>query len=123
MGWLQACRRGACVNLRTQNARSHRKLRRGPNWAWRSEVDSLAEFRTWAFLHTLETNGIPVDYIAGTSAGAMAGMAYASGLPFDEVVRAGWRACDFGVFRAMEIFRGWGWLPISAWSFISQAGI
>jgi NTE family protein len=48
-------------------------------------------------LHTLETNGIPVDYITGTSAGAMAGMAYASGLPFDEVVkRAG--ALRFGVF-------------------------
>jgi NTE family protein len=48
-------------------------------------------------LHTLQQNGIPIDYIAGTSAGALAAMAYASGLPFDEVVkRAG--ALRFGVF-------------------------
>src|SRR4029077_16324954 len=38
-------------------------------------------------LHTLEQQGIPIDYIAGTSAGALAGIAYASGLPFEEVVK------------------------------------
>src|SRR5579884_1172394 len=34
-----------------------------------------------------ESHHIPIDYIAGTSAGAMAAIAYASGLPFDEVVK------------------------------------
>ena len=48
-------------------------------------------------LHTLETNGIPVDYISGTSAGALAGIAYASGLPFKEVVERA-AALRFGVF-------------------------
>jgi NTE family protein len=48
-------------------------------------------------LHALEQNGIPIDSIVGTSAGALAGVAFASGLPFDEVVR---RAADikFGNF-------------------------
>ena len=48
-------------------------------------------------LHALEKNGIPVDYIAGTSAGALAGIAYASGLPFDEVVKRA-AALRFGMF-------------------------
>jgi NTE family protein len=38
-------------------------------------------------LHALEQHGIPIDYIAGTSAGALAGLAYATGLPFDLIVR------------------------------------
>ena len=48
-------------------------------------------------LHALETSGIKIDYISGTSAGALAGIAYASGLPFKEVVK---RAADlrFGIF-------------------------
>ena len=48
-------------------------------------------------LHALEDNGIEIDYISGTSAGALAGIAYASGLPFKEVVK---RAAElrFGVF-------------------------
>lgn len=48
-------------------------------------------------LHTLEKNGLPVDYIAGTSAGALAGLAYASGLPFEEVVHRA-AALRFGIF-------------------------
>ena len=52
-------------------------------------------------LRTLEEHGIPIDYIAGTSAGAMAGMAYASGLPFEEVVNraAALRFGNFGQWR------------------------
>src|SRR5207245_8750409 len=52
-------------------------------------------------LRTLEQNGIPIDYIAGTSAGALAGMAYASGLPFEEVVSraAALRFGNFGQWR------------------------
>jgi NTE family protein len=48
-------------------------------------------------LHALETSGIKIDYISGTSAGALAGIAYASGLPFKEVVN---RAAElrFGIF-------------------------
>ena len=48
-------------------------------------------------LHSLEEHGIPIDYIAGTSAGALAGIAYASGLPFKEVVNRA-AALRFGVF-------------------------
>lgn len=48
-------------------------------------------------LHALEEQGIPIDYISGTSAGALAGIAYASGLPFEEVVKRA-TALRFGVF-------------------------
>jgi NTE family protein len=48
-------------------------------------------------LHALEQNGIPIDCIVGTSAGALAGVAFASGLPFDEVVRRA-AAIKFGNF-------------------------
>ena len=48
-------------------------------------------------LHALEKNGIDVDYISGTSAGALAGMAYASGLSFGEVVNRA-AALRFGIF-------------------------
>jgi NTE family protein len=48
-------------------------------------------------LHELEKHGIAIDYIAGTSAGALAGIAYASGLPFEEVVNRA-AALRFGVF-------------------------
>src|SRR5579862_6609409 len=48
-------------------------------------------------LHALEKNGIAIDYIAGTSAGALAGMAYASGLPFEEVVNRA-ASLRFGMF-------------------------
>ena len=48
-------------------------------------------------LHALEQNKIPIDYIVGTSAGALAGVAFASGLPFDEVVRRA-AAIKFGNF-------------------------
>ena len=54
-------------------------------------------------LHALEQHGIPIDYIVGTSAGALGGVAFASGLPFDEVVRNG-REPSVWQFRAMAIF-------------------
>src|SRR5665213_176585 len=38
-------------------------------------------------LHAIQQNNIPIHCIAGTSAGALAAVAYASGLPFHEVVR------------------------------------
>ena len=52
-------------------------------------------------LRALEQHGIPVDYISGTSAGALAGIAYASGLPFDQVVNraAALRFGNFGQWR------------------------
>lgn len=40
-------------------------------------------------LRVFEENGIPVDMIAGTSAGAIVGGAYAAGLPVDEIERFG----------------------------------
>lgn len=48
-------------------------------------------------LHALEQNGIAIDYISGTSAGALAAIAYASGLPYEEVVNRA-AALRFGVF-------------------------
>ena len=48
-------------------------------------------------LHALEQHGIPIDCIVGTSAGALAGVAFASGLPFEEVVRRA-AAIKFGNF-------------------------
>ncbi len=52
-------------------------------------------------LHALEKENIPITCIAGTSAGALAGMAYASGLPFEEIVReaAAIRFGNFGQWR------------------------
>jgi NTE family protein len=52
-------------------------------------------------LHALNQHGVPVDCIAGTSAGALAGMAYSCGRPFDEVVRdaAAIRFGNFGQWR------------------------
>lgn len=40
-------------------------------------------------LRVLERNGIPIDMIAGTSAGSIAGGAYAAGLEPDEIARIG----------------------------------
>ena len=48
-------------------------------------------------LHELEQNHIPIDCIAGNSAGALAAIAFASGLPFDEVAKRA-AALRFGVF-------------------------
>ena len=49
-------------------------------------------------LRVFEEHGVPVDCIAGTSAGALVGGAYAAGLPLDELedfaLRMRWR--DFG---------------------------
>ena len=60
-------------------------------------------------LHALEQNQIPIDFIAGTSAGALAGIAYASGLPYEEVVkRAG--ALRFGVFGQWKF----SWLGLAS---------
>lgn len=53
-------------------------------------------------IRALEQNDIPIDCIAGTSAGALAGIAYSSGLPFDEVVRRA-SAIRFGNFGQWRI--------------------
>lgn len=45
-------------------------------------------------LRALEEQNIPIDYIAGTSAGALVGAMYASGLPIDEIERR-LKAIDF----------------------------
>src|SRR6185437_5367868 len=48
-------------------------------------------------LHALEQNHVPIDFIAGTSAGALAGIAYATGLPFEEIVKKA-ESLRFGAF-------------------------
>ncbi len=48
-------------------------------------------------LHELEQNHIPIDCIAGNSAGALAAIAFASGLPFEEVAKRA-AALRFGIF-------------------------
>jgi NTE family protein len=55
-------------------------------------------------LRALEQHNIPIDCIAGTSAGALAGLAYGCGKPFEEVVReAG--AIRFGNFGQWRFSR------------------
>jgi NTE family protein len=48
-------------------------------------------------MRCLQQHGIPIDCIAGTSAGALAGVAYASGQPFDHIVKEA-SAIRFGNF-------------------------
>jgi NTE family protein len=52
-------------------------------------------------LRCLHQNGIPIDCISGTSAGALAGVAYASGRPFEHIVKeaAAIRFGNFGQWR------------------------
>jgi NTE family protein len=55
-------------------------------------------------LRCLQQNGIPIDCIAGTSAGALAGVAFSSGRPFDYIVQeAG--AIRFGNFGQWRFSR------------------
>src|SRR5262245_9988691 len=55
-------------------------------------------------LHALELQKIPIDCMAGTSAGALAGIAFASGRPFEEVVRKA-TAIRFGNFGQWRFSR------------------
>jgi NTE family protein len=55
-------------------------------------------------LRCLEKNGIPIDYIAGVSAGALAGVAFGSGLPFEDIVREA-SAIRFGNFGQWRFSR------------------
>ena len=52
-------------------------------------------------LRALQQNNIPIDCVAGTSAGALAGVAFGSGQPFDSIVReaAAIRFGNFGQWR------------------------
>ena len=52
-------------------------------------------------LRCLQQHGIPIDCIAGTSAGALAGVAFGSGLPFEHIVKeaAAIRFGNFGQWR------------------------
>ena len=52
-------------------------------------------------LHSLQQHGIPIDCIAGTSAGALAGVAFGSGRPFEHIVKeaAAIRFGNFGQWR------------------------
>lgn len=52
-------------------------------------------------LHALAQQHIPIDCISGTSAGALAGMAFTCGKPFEEIVReaAAIRFGNFGQWR------------------------
>ena len=52
-------------------------------------------------LRCLQQHGIPIDCIAGTSAGALAGVAFGSGQPFETIVReaAAIRFGNFGQWR------------------------
>src|SRR5580692_8400614 len=48
-------------------------------------------------LHALEEKKIPIDCIAGTSAGALAAVAFASNLPFEKILKEA-SAIRFGNF-------------------------
>lgn len=56
-------------------------------------------------LKVLVENDIPIDYIAGTSAGSFAGGAFAAGLSVEEII---------------EIGRGRGWLKLGRFSFSAK---
>jgi NTE family protein len=55
-------------------------------------------------LRSLQQNGIPIDFIAGTSAGALAGVAFTSGHPFDEITKEA-SAIRFGNFGQWRFSR------------------
>src|SRR5712671_5510327 len=55
-------------------------------------------------LRALLAQNIPVDCIAGTSAGALAGVAFASGLPFEKIVSEA-SAIRFGNFGQWRFSR------------------
>jgi NTE family protein len=52
-------------------------------------------------LRALQKSNIPIDCIAGTSAGALAGVAFGSGLPFEKIIKeaAAIRFGNFGQWR------------------------
>jgi NTE family protein len=56
-------------------------------------------------LHALQEHNIPIDCIAGTSAGALAGLAYSCGRPFEEVVQKASliRFGNFGQWRISKM--------------------
>jgi NTE family protein len=55
-------------------------------------------------LKALQENGVPIDCIAGVSAGALAGVAFGSGQPFENVVREA-SAIRFGNFGQWRFSR------------------
>lgn len=55
-------------------------------------------------LRVLEKEGIPIDYIAGTSMGAIVGGLYAAGLPLDEIER---RIRDKSLLHAYDTIPLW----------------
>jgi NTE family protein len=55
-------------------------------------------------LRCLQQHGIPIDCISGTSAGALAGVAFASGQPFEHIVREA-SAIRFGNFGQWRFSR------------------
>jgi NTE family protein len=91
------------------DARPRFRVHRTPGGAKNSVAPQGGTGSHLGVLHALEQNQIPIDFIAGTSAGALAGIAYASGLPYDEVVRrAG--ALRFGVFGQWKF----SWLGLAS---------
>ncbi|MGF1564644.1 MAG: patatin-like phospholipase family protein [Flavobacteriales bacterium] len=84
------------------------------------------------FLKALEENGIPIDYIAGTSMGAIIGAMYASGYTIDEIealvgsqeyirMAKGEVAQDLGYyFKDYDVDASLGTLRLSPQNFISS---
>ena len=72
--------------------------RDGPRSASPSAADSRAASRTSACCASSKSNEIPIDFIAGTSVGALIAATYASGTSLDEMERQGsaTRFSDFG---------------------------
>ena len=85
------------MNLRTQNARRQREIPARPKVGLALGGGFARGIAHLGVLHALEQNGIPIDCIAGTSAGALAAIAFASGLPFEEVAKRA-AALRFGIF-------------------------
>ena len=75
--------------------------RGAPASGWRWEEASRAESPTSGVLRVLQEEGIPVDFLAGTSAGSMLAIAYASGhtIPQIEAQAKATRFRDFGNWK------------------------
>ena len=71
-------------------------------------------------LRVLEENEIPVDFIAGTSVGALIAAAYASGTSLAAMAHQG-SGYALHAISAAGLFRAWAWLPTISSRIFSSA--
>lgn len=106
MGWLETAVRGVreFANAKPPKAPGPQPPRRRPTVGVALGGGFARGISHLGVLRTLQLHNIPIDYMAGTSAGALAGIAFASGRPFDEVVLKA-SAIRFGTFGQLRVSR------------------